>query len=74
MTNANDRLGLIQQNLIDAGCSTTTTQTFLAALNRGDRVSQQRILQQHRCQLLKTLRQTEQQIDCLDFLANQFYQ
>lgn len=74
MTNANDRLGLIQQNLIDAGCSTATTQAFLANLNRGDQVGLQHLLQQHRRQLLKTLRQTEQQIDCLDFLANQFHQ
>lgn len=73
MTNANDQLGLLQQNLTDAGCNAATTQEFLTNFSRGDQACLQRILRQHRRQLLKDLRQTEYQIDCLDFLANQFH-
>jgi hypothetical protein len=72
MTNANDKLGLIKQNLVDAGFNQTAIQTFLVYFNGGDYTNLQPMLQHHRQQLLHILRQTESQIDCLDFLANQF--
>lgn len=71
MVNVNDKLGLIQQNLADAGCDARLTQKFLVSFNAGDHPHSQLLLQQHRQHLLQELRQTESQIDCLDFLACQ---
>lgn len=71
MVNAHDKLGLIQQNLADAGCDVTLTQQVLASFNAGDHARSQLLLQQHRQQLLQELRQTESRLDCLDFLACQ---
>ncbi|MFC6202180.1 hypothetical protein ACFP1L_09895 [Lactiplantibacillus nangangensis] len=73
MTNANNKLGLLEQNLADAGFNQTDSQKILASFNRGDYTCLQQILQCQRQQLLQTLRQTEFQIDCLDFLANKYH-
>lgn len=73
MTNANNKLGLLEQNLADAGFNQTDSQKFLANFNRGDDTCLQQILQCQRQQLLQTLRHTEFQIDCLDFLANNYH-
>ncbi|MDO5144703.1 MAG: hypothetical protein Q4E72_08940 [bacterium] len=56
----------IAQNLRDAGCDECLIEQFLAG--EMSLCSQLRLLEKHRCCLLRKLHSTQKQIDCLDFL------
>ena len=57
MAEASDTLGIIYQNLQDAGCDERTTEKCMLP-----------ILFRHRKGLLGTVRLGQKQIDCLDYL------
>lgn len=68
MPKASDKLGMIYQNLIDAGCSTEMTDTCMEYVREGKITDILPLLSRHRESLLQTVRQGKQKIDCLDFL------
>lgn len=58
----------IVQNLRDAGCDECLIDQFLAQGDQATLCQQLKLLEKHRCCLLKKLHSTQKQIDCLDFL------
>lgn len=71
MAEATDRMGLLTQNLVDAGCSETEQMQFLQLEREGRRPEQLRLLRAHRAALLERLHADQRQIDCLDYLIYQ---
>lgn len=69
MPEASDILEIIYQNLIDAGCDTEMTETCMAYVREGKKSDILRLLSRHKENLLKTVRQGQKEIDCLDFLT-----
>lgn len=69
MAKATDTLGILKQNLEDAGCDIAITEECLelAHQNRWDEISQ--LLGQHKKQLLDRMHTSQSQIDCLDYLV-----
>lgn len=68
MAEATDTLGMIYQNLKDAGCDEQTTQKCMSLAKDGDTGGMLPILTQYRSALLGTVRSGQKQIDCLDYL------
>lgn len=68
MAEVNDVYGSIYQNLIDAGCDTQTTDKCMLFLENGRSREMLPLLSQYREVLRKTIRCSQKQIDCLDFL------
>ena len=69
MPNASDTQGMLRQNLIDAGCGADAVQTCMALAQEKKTAELMRILSRHRRMLLDSLHQSEQRIDCLDYLV-----
>ena len=69
MPNASDMQGMLRQNLIDAGCGTDAVQTCMALAQERKTAELIRVLSRHRRMLLDSLHQSEQRIDCLDYLV-----
>ena len=69
MSEASDTMGILHQNLIDAGCSKDLIETCmeLAAANQWNRILP--LLKEQRINLLDLLHDRQKQIDCLDFLV-----
>ncbi len=69
MAEASDIMGILHQNLIDAGCSEDLTQSCmeLAKVNQWDRILS--LLSKQRTDLLNSVHDRQKQIDCLDFLV-----
>ena len=69
MAEASDTMGMLHQNLIDAGCSEDLTQTCmeLAKTARWDRILP--LLSKQKADLLNAVHDGQKQIDCLDFLV-----
>ena len=69
MAEASDTMGILHQNLIDAGCSEDLTETCMeyAKANRWNRLLP--LLSRQRSRLLDSVRNGQRQIDCLDFLV-----
>lgn len=68
MAEGTDTLGIIYQNLKDAGCDEQTTQKCMSFAKDGDTIGMLPILTQYRSALLCTVRSGQKQIDCLDYL------
>ena len=69
MPEASDTFGMIHQNLIDAGCDAEMTETCMTYIREGKKADMLRLLSRHKERLLKTVRQGQKEIDCLDFLT-----
>lgn len=69
MSEASDTMGMLYQNLMDAGCSEDLIESCmeLAKENQWNRILP--LLSKHKVGLLATVHHGQQQIDCLDFLV-----
>lgn len=69
MAEASDIMGILHQNLIDAGCSEDLTRSCmeLAKENQWERILS--LLSKQRSNLLDSVHDGQKQIDCLDFLV-----
>lgn len=69
MSEASDTMGILHENLIDAGCSKDLMEACmeLAKANKWNRLLP--LLSKHRINLLERVRDGQKQIDCLDFLV-----
>ena len=69
MSEASDSMGILHQNLIDAGCSKDLIETCmeLAKANKWKRLLP--LLAKQRINLLESVHDGQKQIDCLDFLV-----
>ncbi len=69
MAEASDIMGILHQNLIDAGCSEDLTRSCmeLAKVNQWDCILS--LLSKQRTNLLDSVHDGQKQIDCLDFLV-----
>lgn len=68
MAKATDTLGMIYQNLKDAGCDKQLTEQCMSFIKKGDAHGMLPILIKYRSSLLGTVRSGQKQIDCLDYL------
>lgn len=71
MAEATDRIGIIYQNLKDAGCDQQTTEKCMSFVTNGAPHGMLPILTRHRAELLGTVRSGQKQMDCLDYLIYQ---
>ena len=69
MACATDLEGRLFQNLIDAGYTEDEAKHCLTFAQKGQWKQLQQELRKQRAVLLSTLHQSEQRIDCLDFLV-----
>ena len=69
MSESSDTMGILYQNLIDAGCSKDLIETCmeLAKANKWKRLLP--LLSKQRINLLDSVYDGQKQIDCLDFLV-----
>lgn len=69
MSEASDAMGILHQNLVDAGCSKDLIETCmeLAKANKWKRLLP--LLAKQRINLLDSVHDGQKQIDCLDFLV-----
>jgi hypothetical protein len=69
MSEASDTMGILHQNLVDAGCSKDLIETCmeLAKANKWKRLLP--LLAKQRINLLDSVHDGQKQIDCLDFLV-----
>ncbi len=69
MSEASDTMGILHQNLIDAGCSEDLIQICmeLAKANKWNRLLP--LLSKQRINLLDSVHDGQKKIDCLDFLV-----
>ena len=69
MSDASDTMGILHQNLVDAGCSKDLIETCmeLAKANKWKRLLP--LLAKQRINLLDSVHDGQKQIDCLDFLV-----
>lgn len=68
MAEASDTLGIVYQNLKDAGCDEQTTNNCMAFAKVGNLGGMLPILKQYRKALLGSVRSGQKKIDCLDYL------
>lgn len=68
MAEANDKRGLLLQNLEDAGCSEETVQKCMTMAEKDDVVGLLRLLSCHKKVLLQMVHTKQKEIDCLDYL------
>ena len=71
MTEASDMLGMLYQNLIDAGCNQDMSQQCIVLIKENKTTDLMRLLSCHRAALLDTVHENQKKIDCLDFLLFQ---
>lgn len=57
------------RNLRDAGCEEAMIQKYLQLREEGNRQEQFRLLAQHRISLLDQVHDSQNRIDCLDYLV-----
>ena len=69
MSEASDTMGILHQNLVDAGCSKDLIETCMevAKANKWKRLLP--LLAKQRINLLDSVHDGQKQIDCLDFLV-----
>ena len=69
MAEASDTMGILHQNLIDAGCSRELVETCMefAKADQWNRILS--LLAGQRVNLLDSVHDGQKQIDCLDFLV-----
>ena len=68
MAEASDVYGILQQNLVDAGCSEKGITVCMDYAQKGEWNRLLPILTQHKKTLLEQVHISEKKIDCLDFL------
>lgn len=71
MAKASDALGILRQNLIDAGCSRELIKQCIALVQENKPKEFLPLLSRHRRSLLDSIHQWEKQLDCLDYLIYQ---
>lgn len=59
------------QNLKDAGCSTDEISTICRLYDAGQVQEAVRVLRRHRCGLMDNLHESQNRVDCLDYLVYQ---
>lgn len=69
MAEASDKIGILYQNLIDAGCDKEMTETCMELAREERKTELLRLLSCHKQNLLKTMHKSQKEIDCLDFLT-----
>ena len=69
MVQALDTLGILHQNLIDAGCDEKTVERCMSLAKEEKQADILPLLSRHRAALLNAVRTGQKQIDCLDFLV-----
>lgn len=68
MAEAFDTLGMLYQNLQDAGCDAQTVQACMALAEAGNASRMLGLLLKHRATLCQTVRAEQKKVDCLDYL------
>ncbi len=68
MAEASDTLGIVYQNLKDAGCDERTTNNCMSFARGGNLGGMLPILKQYRRTLLGSVRSGQKKLDCLDYL------
>lgn len=68
MAEANDTIGILYQNLLDAGCDQATVQFCMDQAMKGSCFAMLPRLTQHRVSLLRRIRAKQKQLDHLDYL------
>ena len=68
---ASDKLGILRQNLVDAGCEENLIKSCLDYAKNGDWGAIAPLLTKHKAMLLGAVHESQKQIDCLDFLTYQ---
>ncbi len=71
MAEASDKMGILYQNLVDAGCSQEDIKTCMDFARNGDMLSITPLLKNHRKNLVEALRADQEQLECLDYLIYQ---
>lgn len=71
MPEVSDTLGILRQNLLDAGCGADEVRRCLDLAEKQERGELLRILSLHRRTLLNAVHEGEKRIDCLDYLIYQ---
>lgn len=69
MAQANDKYGIIFQNLTDAGFDKITAQKYADMILNGNTEEVLHFLEKYRFCLLDELHKNKKRIDCLDFLV-----
>ncbi len=64
-----DVLGILHQNLLDAGCNEEIIEQCMTLAQEKKQADILPVLSKHRAELLKTIHARQRQIDCLDFLV-----
>lgn len=59
----------IIKNMKDAGCNDACIQEFLKKYESGSKKQWDRVLSQHRKELLDRMHEEQRKIDCLDYLS-----
>ena len=57
------------QNLKDAGCGAETIAEVCRQYRNGQVQQAVKILRKHRCSLMDSLHESQERVDCLDFLV-----
>jgi hypothetical protein len=68
MAEANDIIGMVYQNLLDAGCDERTTEKCMVFVKNGEYQKLLPILSHFRAGLLENVHSGQKKIDCLDYL------
>lgn len=57
------------QNLKDAGCGSQTIEMVCRLYHNGQVQDAIKMLRKHRCSLIDSLHESQERVDCLDFLV-----
>ncbi|MDO4649833.1 MAG: hypothetical protein Q4B26_14415 [Eubacteriales bacterium] len=68
MANANDTIGILQENLVDAGCNPRDIECCLNLAKNNRWSSMLPTLKCYRSQLLNTIHKDQSKLECLDYL------
>ena len=69
MAQALDALGILHENLVDAGCDENTVNACMTMAKAENKAGILHLLTKQRKSLLQTVHTGQKQIDCLDFLV-----
>ncbi len=69
MSEVSDTMGILHQNLIDAGCSKDLIETCMELAKENKWKCLLPLLSKQRINLLDSVHNGQKQIDCLDFLV-----
>ena len=69
MSDASDTMGILHQNLVDAGCSKDLIETCMELAKANKLKCLLPLLSKQRINLLDSVHDGQKQIDCLDFLV-----